>query len=596
MKQYRLIRLTAVMTTVLTITALAASSPSLQASERVSANSDQDQAIRQMMNKLTLPEKVGQMFIARFSGDTTTTNNPPDVAINHKLYGSDMDNASQLVTKYHLGEIFYTHSDNNTNDPAQIVKLSNGLQQASLADTHIPLLITADQEGGTVNHIAAPAAVSPGNMAIGATFNPSSAYRAAFIYGSEQRSMGIDLDIAPVVDVNTNPSNQADGPRSFGDRTPAVADFAAAEVAGYQATGIGDQAKHFPGLGSTEANTDDGIGVTNETRGQISSTDLPPFQAAIAAGVKSIMVSHLVIPSLDHSGLPASLSHPIVTDLLRNQLHYQGVIGTDSLKAKALAKIPPKEVILDAINAGEDELYTPLNLGEAIQTVLDAVHNGELSQSRIDQSVYRLLRMKFELGLFGKPYASTAHLQSEVGTPSHLQTMAEIAQQSITLLRNDAHLLPLNSGSGKHVLVTGWGATTTQNLATDLSQRGVSTQRIWTDSPAQPAIDAAVTAAQGSDLTLVTTYNAWADPTQQALVKALLATGRPVIIAAVGGPYDIAYFPTAPTYLATYGYQPNSMAALTDTLFGAKPTGRLPVTIPAVARGDVLFQYGAGGG
>ena len=556
-----------------------------------------DRQIHRVMAGMTLEEKVGQMFVSEVYGTSATTTDAADVAANHKLYGADVGDGAELLDTYHLGGIIYFTWSDNLNDPQQIAGLSNGLQKAATSDPDgVPLQISTDQEGGVVNRIGAPVAVSPGNMAVGATFSPAVAHAAASVSGTELRAMGITMDDAPVVDVNTNPANSADGPRSFGDDPTMVSALASAAVTGYQSHGVAAQVKHFPGLGDTTVNTDDGVAVTHQTRAQIMAEDIPPFRAAIRSGVKSIMAAHIVAPALDPSGLPASLSRPIVTGLLRDTLHYDGVVVTDSLGAAALSGIPQDQVILDAINAGDDELLMPADLPSAVGTVLSAVRSGTLSTARVDQSVYRILRMKYETGLFSDPYTSSARVTAEVGTPGHLATMADAARRSITLLRDDDHLLPLSAHSGTHVLVTGWGVSTTRNLAASLTADGVTTQRLYTGSPNQATIDAAVAAAKANDVTVVTTYNAWGDTNQQNLVDQLLATGKPVVVAAVGGPYDLAYFPKAPTYLAAYGYQPVTTTALAATLTGRRPTGHLPVTVPNAAGTSTLLRYGAGMG
>src|SRR3954451_11205728 len=320
---------------------------------------------------MSLPTKIGQMFVSYVYGASATTANAADVAANHTAFGADVDNGAAAVTKYHLGGVIYFSWSNNLSNPAQIADLSHGLQQAAMANGGIPLQISTDQEGGVVNRIGAPLAVSPGNMAIGATFNPVDDYQAAKVSGTELRALGINVVDAPVVDVNTNPRNAADGARSFGDRTGPVSVFGAAAVDGYRAAGIGAQAKHFPGLGDTTVNTDNGVAVTDETRAQIMATHVPPFRAAIAAGVPSIMAAHIVAPALDASGRPASLSRPIVTGLLRGTLHYDGVVITDALDAAALADIPADRIVLDAVDAGIDQLLMPTNVPAAIRTLED---------------------------------------------------------------------------------------------------------------------------------------------------------------------------------------------------------------------------------
>jgi beta-N-acetylhexosaminidase len=521
---------------------------------------------------LTLADKVGQMVVSYVYGSSATGVSAADAAANQAKFGPDVTTGAQAVAKYHLGGVIYFTWSDNLADPAQIAGLSNGLQAAALADSGVPLQISTDQEGGVVNRIGAPLAVGPGNMAIGATFDPRNAYRAAQVSGTELRALGITEVDAPVVDVNTNPQNSADGVRSFGDRTLPVSLNAAAAIGGYRAAGIGTQAKHFPGLGDTTVNTDNGVAVTDESRARILTTHVPPFLAAIAAGTTSVMAAHIVAPSLDPSGAPASLSKPIITGLLRNQLHYNGVVITDALDAAALNGYTNQQIVLDAVNAGVDQLLMPRDVPGAIQTLVDAVGNGTISESRIDQSVRRILKTKTH-----NPYVPA---QPAVGTPAHLATMADIAAHSITSLRNAA--LPLRPD--QKVLVTGWGVSTTTNLAAALGAT-----RFYTGSPSDAVIAQAVTAAQSADVTVVTTYNAWGDTTQQKLVNALLATGKPIVVTAVGAPYDIAYFPAAPTYVAAYDYQPVSVTALAAVLQGRAPApGHLPVTIKG------LFPYGAG--
>src|SRR5882762_8902287 len=483
-----------------------------------------------------------------------------------------------------------------SNAPTQIAGLSNGLQQAAHDSDGTPLLISTDQEGGNVTRIGAPLAVSPGNMAIGATFSPVDSYNMSRATGQQLKAIGITVDDAPVVDVNTNPANTADGPRSFGDQAIPASVLSAASVLGYQSAKVAATAKHFPGLGSTSINTDNGIAVTDETRAQFERNDLPPFRAAIAAGTDEIMAAHIVAPSLDPSGAPASLSKPIVTDLLRKQLHYDGVVVTDALSAAALQNVEPAERAVRAVEAGVDQLLMPTSLPAAYDAVLAAVHSGRISEARIDQSVTRLLKLKQKLGLLDNAQVDVSKVPTSVGTAQQNAAAAKTATDSITLVRNQAHTLPLTAGTGQHVLVTGWGSGTTSTLASSIATHGVTTQRLYTGSAPSPAlISSAVAAANASDEVLVTTNNAWGDTGQQALVNALLGTGKPVVVVSVGAPYDLAYFDAAPTYVGAYGYQPATLDRLAAVLFGAQPGGHLPVTIH---RADdptaTLVRYGTG--
>jgi beta-N-acetylhexosaminidase len=529
-------------------------------------------AIGRRIAAMSLAEKVGQMVVTYVYGESATAPSATDAAANRAMFGADVSTGAQAVTKFHLGGVIYFTWSHNLANPAQIAGLSTGLQAAAMAGTGIPLQISTDQEGGVVNRIGAPLAVSPGNMAIGATFDPRLAADAARVSGTELRQLGITVVHAPVVDVNTNPRNTADGVRAFSDRTAHVSRFTSNAVEGYRDAGIGVQAKHFPGLGDTTVNTDNGVAVTDETREQILATHVPPFRAAIRAGAGAVMAAHIIAPALDPSGVPASISRPIVTGLLRGELGFDGVVITDALDAAALDDYPEERVVLDAVNAGVDQLLMPRNVPLAIQTLLDAVAAGTLSERRIDRSVRRILKTKTN-----DPYVPE---QPTVGTPGALATMAGIAGRSITVLRNAA--LPLQAG--RNVLVAGWGATTTTVLANELGAT-----RLYTGSPSDEVIAQAVAAARSADVTVVTTYNAWNDVTQQNLVRALLATGKPIVVAAVGAPYDIAYFPEATTYLVAYSHQPVSVIALAAVLRGeADAPGRLPVTVAG------LFDYGDG--
>jgi beta-N-acetylhexosaminidase len=541
--------------------------------------------------RLDLQQKIGQLFTVYAYGDTATTQDPAYTSQNQAHYG--VDNGAELVQKYHVGGVIYFSWTGSLANPSQIAGLSNGLQQAASTGDGVPLLISTDQEGGSVTRIGAPLAVSAGNMAIGATGSVRDSFDMSKVTGDQLKALGINVDDAPVVDTNTNPQNAADGPRSFGDRALPVAAFGAASVLGYQRAGIAATAKHFPGLGSTNVNTDNGIAVTDESRTQFERNDLPAFRAAVAAGTDEIMAAHIVAPALDPSGTPASLSKPIVTGILRDQLHYNGVVITDSLEAAALQNVDPAQRAVQAVEAGVDDLLMPTDLAAAEQAVLDAVRSGAIPQARIDQSVLRILRLKQKLGLFSTAQVDAGQATARVGTPEQLAIAARTATDSLTLVRNNA--LPLASNSGKRTLVTGWGAGTTTTLTGSIAANGVSTQRLYTGSaPSNASIASAVAAARQSDDVLVITNNAWADPGQQKLVNALIQTGKPVIVVAVGGPYDLAYTPGAGTFVAAYGYQPATLTALVAMLFGGLPKGRLPVTIRTPDGSGVVAGWGTG--
>ncbi|WP_433175910.1 glycoside hydrolase family 3 protein [Actinoallomurus sp. CA-150999] len=570
-----------------------------------------DQSVLRVLRKMSLEEKVAQLFVLQVYGTSADTKDPAAVAANQKLYG--VDNAEQLIAKYHPGGIIYYSVDPpNLASPQQVAHMSNGIQHAAMRQrVPIPMTIVTDQEqGSVVTRVPAPFTQFPGSQALGAGRKPRDAYTTSKITGQELRAIGINTDYAPDSDVNVNPANPVIGVRSVGSDPMLVSKFVAAEVDGYRASGVIPTAKHFPGHGDTDTDSHTGVPIIKHTKEQWEKLDLPPFKAAIAHGVDSIMTAHIIVPALDPSGDPATLSKPILTGILRDKLHFKGVIATDALAMQGVRdKYGDDRVPVLAIKAGADELEKPPVDAKGnglydlqFHAVVNAVKNGELTESRIDQSVYRLLELKKTHGLFANPYVDESKVASRVGTPAHLAAEQRVTDRTTTLVKNDA--LPLKK-DGRKVLVTGWGVSTTQTLADDIHKRGPATTVYQTGaSPSQATIDQTVAKAKDNDVVVVTTNRAWDvstesghnGPGQANLVKALVATGKPVIVAAVRDAYDIGYFTEAKTYLATYGYTPASLESLTKVLFGEiSPQGKLPVTIPAA--GDpksTLYPFGTG--
>jgi beta-N-acetylhexosaminidase len=573
--------------------------------------SGKDPGILRMIKRMTLEEKVGQLFVLQVYGKTADTADPADVAANRKLYG--VDNAQQLIAKYRPGGIIlYSVDPPNVTDAQQVAHLTNGIQQAAMSTrVPIPELIATDQEqGSVVSRIPAPFTQFPGSQALAAGRQPRDAYTSSRITGQELRAIGINQDYAPDSDVNVNPANPVIGVRSFGSDPALVAKFAGAAVDGYQAGGVIPTAKHFPGHGDTDTDSHTGVPIINHTREQWEQLDLPPFKADIAHDVDAIMTAHIIVPALDPSGDPATLSKPIMTGILRDQLHYDGMVVTDALGMQGVRdKYGDDRVPVLALDAGVDQLLKPPTdaAGNGIfqlqyDSVLAAVRSGELTQARIDASVYRVLRLKKNHGLFTHPYVDERTVPDRVGTAAHAATEQRVTDRTTTLVKNA--VLPLTPGDRK-VFVTGWGVATTQTLAADIAKRGPATSVLQTGlSPTQAQIDQAVAQAANNDLVVVTTNRAWDvspasghnGPGQMNLVKALVATGKPVIVAAVRDAYDIGYFPEAGTYLATYSYTPAALESLTKVLFGEiSPSGRLPVAIPAADRpGEMLYPFGHG--
>ncbi|MFD0685283.1 glycoside hydrolase family 3 protein [Actinomadura fibrosa] len=474
--------------------------------------------------KMSLAEKVGQLFVPTFANRA---------------------DALSIIRRYHVGGLIYF--PRNLGSPARAAAQSNALQKAS----KVPLLLGVDEEQGIVSRTPFLTRF-PGNMALGATRDPADARAAAQVTGAELRAIGINQDFAPVADVNVNPHNPVIGLRSFGAEPAQVGTMVAGAIGGYQAAGVAATAKHFPGHGDTATDSHTGLPVITHSRATWERLDAPPFKAAVAAGVDMIMTAHIVVPRLDRSGDPSTLSRTVLTGLLRGTLGYKGVIVTDSLEmAGARRRYGDAAVPVRAVSAGADQLLMPPSLPKAYNAVLRAVRSGKISERRLDESVTRILALKQRRGLFQRAPADPAKAAAAIGTPAHRATARRVAEHAITLVRNDRGVLPVK---GKTVAVTGPNAA---GLAAELRRQGVRT------------------AAPGAaDVTVLTTLDA--GTATAARVRALGA--KPVVVAALGRPYDLDSAGGAAGALAAYSSGAVSISALAKVLAGTvRPTGKLPV-------------------
>ncbi|MFI2640262.1 glycoside hydrolase family 3 protein [Streptomyces sp. NPDC018610] len=569
------------------------------------ASRPDDRRLRAVLSRMTLEEKVGQLFVMRVYGHSATDPDQADIDANLSEIG--VRTAAELIAKYRVGGIIYFTWAHNTRDPHQIADLSNGIQRASLAQPRgLPVLVATDQEHGIVCRIGAPATLFPGAMAVGAGGSVSDARALGRISGAELRAMGVNQDYSPDADVNVNPANPVIGVRSFGADPDAVARLVAAEVSGYQGSRVAATAKHFPGHGDTAVDSHYGFPVITHSRELWERLDAVPFRAAIRAGIDSIMTAHIQFPALDDSGDPATLSHPIVTGILRGELGYDGVVITDSLGMEGVrTKYGDDRVPVLALKAGVDQLLNPPSLDVAWNAVLEAVREGELTEARLDESILRILRLKAKLGLFDGPYATAAGVTRTVGTRAHLAEADRIAERTTTLLVNEGRLLPLSRRGHRRLLVVGadpaspsgtTGPPTTV-LATALSELGFTATALSTGTaPSAAGIEQAVAAAADADAVVVATYNVTAGSSQRTLVDRLTATGRPVIAVAVRNPYDVAQLPTVPAFLAAYSWTDVELRAAARVIAGrVRPRGKLPVPVPlADDPATALYPVGYG--
>ncbi|MFF3498281.1 glycoside hydrolase family 3 protein [Streptomyces sp. NPDC003247] len=602
-----------------------------------------DRRLRALVSRMTLEEKVGQVFVSRVHGHSATAPDQADADANLRELG--VRTAAELIARYRVGGIIYFTWAHNTRDPRQIAALSDGIQRAALEQPRgLPVLISTDQEHGIVCRVGRPATLFPGAMAIGAgergrealhrtdtdTARTNSdtartdadaartdadaarthtgtartntdtartdagagadARTLGRLAGRELRAMGVHQNYSPVADVNVDPANPVIGVRSFGADPEVVAALTAAEIDGYRSAGVAATAKHFPGHGDTAVDSHYGFPVITHSRRTWEELDAVPFRAAIAAGVDAVMTAHILHPALDDSGDPATLSRAVVTGLLRERLGFDGVVVTDALDmAGVRTKYGDDRVPVLALKAGVDQLLNPPDLDVAWNAVLRAVREGELGEERLEESVLRILRLKDRLGLLTDPYTDPDGVARTVGPPAHLAAADRIAERTTTLLVDEGPLLPLSPRTHPRVLVAGAdpaspSGTTgppTAVLAAALTGLGFTATALSTGTdPSDAAVERAVSAAGGADAVVVGTYNVTATSPQRTLVERLSATGRPVVAVALRNPYDVAHLPSVRACLAAYGWTDVELRAAARVIAGAvRPRGALPVPV-----------------
>ena len=512
-------------------------------------------SVASMVRRMSPGQKVGQLIVATVPGTSADAG------------------GSSLVANYHLGGVIYFSQ--NAQNAGQLAAFSNGLQRTAMAQSPgIPLTIGTDQEGGIVSRLDGALTTYPGQMAAGATRDPALVSSEEEAVGNELRAVGLNLDYAPVADVNVDPANPVIGIRSFGSDPGLVSQMTSAAISGFHQSGIATATKHFPGHGDTGTDSHTGLPVIHHSQQQWQQIDEPPFQAAVRAGTDMVLSAHISVPALDSSGGPATLSSKIMTGLLRDQLGFNGVITTDSLQMDGVRlKYDNAQIAVHAIQAGCDQLLMPQSVGTAYNAVLSAVRSGQISESRLDASVTRILMLKAERGMFAGPYANAGAAPSSVNTTSDVANAQALADRSITVARDDGHVLPL--ARGKRVYVTGPDGG---SLAQALAHAGART----VSSPGQ------------ADVIVATADDAEGDQAQLSLDSDVFAYRHPVVVVATGEPYDLGLFPRAAAAVASYSNSAVSINAVARALTGSlHPSGKLPVSIPG-ASGGTAYPFGTG--
>ncbi len=530
---------------------------------------------------MTLEEQIGQILMVGFSGFT-----PPQEII-------------ELIERHHVGNIILF--SRNVHEAEQVYALTHQLQEyARKAGQRYPLLIAIDQENGIVQRMGEAATLFPGNMALGAIASEEVAQEVARAAGEELQSVGITLNLAPVVDVNNNPANPVIGVRSFGEDAQQVGRLGAAMARGYKEAGIVPCLKHFPGHGDTAVDSHLALPTLPYAFERLQQLELIPFQKGIEAGADCIMTAHIAFPALTGSKeLPATLSPDIIKGLLREKLGFQGVIISDCLEMHAVLDTfgTGRGAVL-ALQAGIDLVLVSHLFSRqlaSIEAIRAAVHSGELDPAIVQSAAERVLALKARTLSWDK-LPEIEDLQKSIGSPAHLQLQERAYELSTTLVRNEEGLLPIHLKPGEQLVVLAQPRNlltmvedrtfADDALATILSKHSRQVRQLFINAQtAQEAYTSVLSQTGEQDILVVATVNAHVDQMQGELVRLLTTSGRRVIGIAVRNPYDLAAFPALRTYLATYEYTKPALEAATRVLFGEREArGKLPVSIPELHR------------
>ena len=522
---------------------------------------------------LTLEQATGQQFLLSFEGKDRLPQELLDVFRRQQVGGV----------------VLFRHK--NMGSLAEVRSLTRALQKAARQTGQPGLLIAADQEGGQLMALG-HGTPFPGNMALGAARSESLAYRVGKALAVELAAAGINVDFAPVCDVNINPGNPVIGTRSFGGDPQLVGRLASAMIRGLQSAGVAATAKHFPGHGDTSTDSHHRAPLVKHDRRRIHAVELAPFRAAVKSKTRLIMPAHIVMPALNGriNDLPATLSRQILRELLRTRMGFQGIVVSDALDMHAMEQGPGyiAEVIA-AVSSGIDLLLFNHDLSRvegAWRNLIQGARRGLLSVDEIQLSAKRIISLKNWIGRWPQPPLKV------VRSREHLQLAREVARRSITLVRNKAGLLPLKLGADKRIAVAmprpedltpaDTSSYEQPELAKALRRYHPHVDGFSFDmNPQSDEIEHLCNQLSSYELVLVGTINANANPGQAALVERLRNRGCRMIAVALRLPYDIACYPAVRTYICSYSILPPSMDALADALFGHVPfRGTLPVTIP----------------
>jgi beta-N-acetylhexosaminidase len=516
-----------------------------------------------LLKDMSLEEKVGQILMVHFHGEMVN------------------DDAKTLIQGVKVGSIIYYNWSNGLTSPAQVQALSAGLQQLVKENRiPIPLLIATDQEGGVVSRLQSGFTSFPGNRALKETSDPNLAKLSALAMGQELRAVGINMNLAPVVDVNSNPRNPVIGVRSFGEDPETVIAFGKKSLEGFKQAEVIATLKHFPGYGDVAVDPHEELPIIRKSKAELEQVELLPF-AKLASSADAIMTAHILVPALDAENC-STLSEKTL-GYLRNVIGFQGVIVADSLVMDGVLKKchSVDEASIAALNAGCDLLIlggkllvgehtgfelTTADVQRIHSSIVQAVKSGRVAEEKLNRAVERILALKKRYLSSKVANTQSPELQEKIYTSSHHALAQKIASLALHTKEKDAH--KISHLSNKKILVVAPGILQTSLQNTSLFKIGKSADSYFFNglSPSSAEIEAVKKRVEAADVVIVCSYNSWKNPPALALTQSLLETKKPVIVLCLKDPLDAAFFSDADLVLTSFSPTVPSIQAICDQL------------------------------
>jgi beta-N-acetylhexosaminidase len=540
--------------------------------------------VERTLRRMSLEEKVGQLVVCRVTGEFRNRDSE---------YLAEI---SELVARHGIGGLILFGGDVHG-----AARMMNGFQKLA----GIPLLMASDLERGAGNQIS-NATLFPPLMSLGAAGSEELAYEMGRITALEGRAMGLHMTYAPVVDVNIDPDNPIINTRAVGEDPGLVGRIAAAFIRGAQDHGMIATAKHFPGHGDTDQDSHSLLPTIEAGLDRLERVELEPFRQAVEAGVKAVMTAHLFVPALDPTpGLPATLSEPIMTGLLRGRMGFRGLIVTDAIEmAGVMNTFSTEEASVRALLAGVDMLLLPPEPAKVIAHLAAAVREGRVPMRRVDESVRRILEAKASLGLHRERLVDLDELDRRIAPKPFLEQAFKTFESSVTLVKNEGGAVPL-AADGRKVAILSLSSDLGDYFAgrtfvAEMRKRFPSAEAFYADGDTgQEALDEAFAAASRAQAVVVALFSRVSagkgsvdlEPRHAALINAFAAleNGPAVTVVSFGSPYFLRHFPEVDAYLCLYRNTPETQRIAPRALLGEMDIGgRLPVSLPG------LFPMGHG--